>query len=292
VSSIATLLGIGGAPFIAGAGAAAIFGRPVKTHRPPGLLFHSIIPSEKAFTPLSTISQGRFASVITALKSAGFSAQLVRDAEQCTDLERVKTPNPAMLLTFDDGCRSFYTTALPILENAGFKVTLFPVAGYLGSLSSWDVLPAFQHLSVKEIREISDLGHEIGSHTLTHPSLTFLNDADLHKELHDSKSLLEDITGNAVSSLSFPFGCWNRRVWDSAREAGFTKATLYRGRRPSDSSLFPVAGVYRFDSPASIIARIKPRGPFSLSVACARMMSHFAKGSPAWKFRKNYRIVG
>jgi peptidoglycan/xylan/chitin deacetylase (PgdA/CDA1 family) len=177
-----------------------------------------------------------------------------------------------------------------VLERFRFKSTVFPVAGYIGKTSSWDVLPEFPHLAAAEIRDISRLGHEIGSHGLTHSNLAWLGTDDLRAELLDSKKILEDITGKEVSSLSFPFGSWNPRVWACAQEAGYTRGTAYRrhsGRRPG---LVPVFGVYRFDTPEYVLARIMPALPFSLSVACARIMSHFAKGAPLWKFRKNYRL--
>jgi peptidoglycan/xylan/chitin deacetylase (PgdA/CDA1 family) len=165
---------------------------------------------------------------------------------------------------------------------------VFPVAGYIGKASSWDVLPQFPHLSKHEIREISGLGHEIGSHGLTHSNLTYLNASDLKTELSDSKKILEDITGKKVTSLSFPFGSWNRRVWEHAQETGYLRGTIYRQHRNYGPELVPVYGVYRFDSPEFILARISPASRFSFSIACARIMSHFAKGAPIWKFEKNY----
>jgi peptidoglycan/xylan/chitin deacetylase (PgdA/CDA1 family) len=146
-------------------------------------------------------------------------------------------------------------------------------------------------LNKHSIRRLSELGHEIGSHTCTHANLPYLSEKDLTKELIDSKSKLQDITGKAVTSLSFPFGSWNKRVWAKARDIGYISATLYRNHRCSfDHQLFPVYGVYQFDSPDSVLSKINNHHTYSISAAISLLLSHFSKGSPIWKFRKNYQL--
>jgi peptidoglycan/xylan/chitin deacetylase (PgdA/CDA1 family) len=278
-----------GAPFILGAGATFLFGRAIPKATPPGLLFHSL--NLKSGLSLSALSSVRFGKILEHLAANGFYAlTLEYSSPALRENDQSGRNGHPVHLTFDDGCRSFFTHALPLLERHHFRTTVFPVAGYLGKTSSWDVLPQFLHLSRQEVREISDLGHEIGSHGLTHSNLTYLDSSDLKTELADSKKILEDIIGKQVTSLSFPFGNWNRRVWESAQEAGYLRGTIYRGHSHCTPGLVPVYGVYRFDSPEFILARISPAARYSLSMAGARLMSHFAKGAPMWKFRKNYRL--
>jgi peptidoglycan/xylan/chitin deacetylase (PgdA/CDA1 family) len=273
-----------GAPLILGATGTAFFGRRT-SGTVPGLLFHSL--DLKSGFSLSALTTVRFRKIIERLAGDGYYALTLN---QSTENRVTGDRRHPIHLTFDDGCGSFFTLAAPILEQFHFKATVFPVAGYLGRTSSWDVLPQFPHLSNHEVRAISDQGHEIGSHGLTHSNLTFLGPADLKTELADSKKILEDITGRKVTSLSFPFGSWNRRVWDCARETGYLRGTIYRQHRKEAPGLVPVFGVYRYDSPEFILARIAPSSWYSVSVACARIMSHFAKGAPLWKFEKKYRL--
>ena len=276
------------APFLFGSGAVGLFGCTAARPTLPGLLFHSI--TLKRSLALSVLSLPRFEAIVLALKTNDFVSLTLQEAAEYSSGSPASALRP-VLLTFDDGCRSFFTQALPVLESAGFKATLFPVAGYLGSSSSWDVMPRFDHLTKNEVREISSLGHEIGSHSLTHPNLTYLGDSDLTRELQDSKRLLEDITGKSVTAISFPFGCWNKRVWKRAQEIGYTHGTIYRNHAQAARGLHPVYGAYRFDSTQRILARLAPAHSFSLSAACARIMSHFAKGSSMWKFRTHYRLL-
>jgi peptidoglycan/xylan/chitin deacetylase (PgdA/CDA1 family) len=149
------------------------------------------------------------------------------------------------------------------------------------------------HMSASMLREIASSGHEIGSHSLTHANLVWLDDAELAKELRDSKAILEEITGTAVKSLSFPFGSWNKRVWEAAKSAGYEYATAYRGHKRAAAlpEILPVMGVYRFDSAVDIAWRFLTTDK-SAAARCSRMtariMSHFSKGTPVWKFRREY----
>jgi peptidoglycan/xylan/chitin deacetylase (PgdA/CDA1 family) len=147
-----------------------------------------------------------------------------------------------------------------------------------------------QHLTAKELREIAGLGHEIGSHTMTHPDLVLLPPKQRRAELLDSRKLLEDVTGAPVTTISFPFGSWNIDVWETARECGYRAATAYRPHAHQPDSILPVLGAYAFDTPEDIMRKLEPAGPPSNALARAALMPHFAKGSPLWRFRPEYRL--
>lgn len=273
-------------PFLAGVMSVVLFGRSPRRSI-SGLLFHSIQKDQRYLT-LSSLPLSLFTSIVHRLNTSDFhSLTISRAADISQHLLPMARP---LLLTFDDGCRSFYTHALPLLEELKIKSTVFPVAGYIGKPSSWDILPAFDHLTKEEISAISSCGHEIGSHGMTHTDLTFLSNSDLAAELIDSKKILEDIIGKEVSAISFPFGSWNKRVWERAVEAGYRHGTVYRKHGMASPGLFPVYGVYRFDSPDVVLAKINPPLPLSIPIAYAKMMSHFSKGATVWKFNKRYRI--
>ncbi|HEX3020117.1 MAG TPA: polysaccharide deacetylase family protein [Chitinispirillaceae bacterium] len=247
-----------------------------------GLLFHSVLPNPKM--NMSHFSTERFKVFLQNLKFEEFKTITLSQASQVVQRNTNKC-----LITFDDGMECVFTHVHPLLNEFGFCSTVFCIAGFTGQTSSWDIFDGQNHLNKQQIRELSDHGHEIGSHTLTHANLTFLNDKDLEKELIDSKKILEDITGKEVKTISFPYGSWNEHVWNKAREAGYNSATLYRGHNHISYGLFPVYGVYRFDKPGDVMNRLKQRR-FSSSIATAMIMSHFSKGTPVVKFRRNYRI--
>jgi peptidoglycan/xylan/chitin deacetylase (PgdA/CDA1 family) len=251
-----------------------------------GLLLHTI--SESKEPHCSYYSPEKFGSLLEFFGSRGANFQTVAQASAQPSKRDGK---PDVVMTFDDGFESFYALALPVLERHKFAVTIFPVAGYLGKRSTWDTLPPQDHLTKAHVREIAALGHEIGSHTMSHANLTLLADADLADELTHSKSLLEDVTGKSVTSISFPFGQWNRRVWNAAQKAGYTSATSYAYRAISEPGIVPLWGIYSFDSVQEVIERSMVTRRFSNAVARGCVMPHFAKGTPLWKFRSNYAVV-
>jgi peptidoglycan/xylan/chitin deacetylase (PgdA/CDA1 family) len=105
--------------------------------------------------------------------------------------------DPFFSLTFDDGCLSDYTEALPALRELGMRATFFVVPTLVGAPG---------HVSWAQLREMAAAGMEIGSHSLTHPFLHELDAAGLRHEFGQSKAILEERLGSAVRSASLPRG--------------------------------------------------------------------------------------
>jgi peptidoglycan/xylan/chitin deacetylase (PgdA/CDA1 family) len=273
------------APVITGVCALVLTGRRKKRRTSIGLLLHSITDTRALHC--SYYSPFKFESLVSRLCGEGFAFSTVSQAAK--EPESVKR---RIIMTFDDGFANFFTHALPVCERHGIRVTVFCVAGFLGKSSSWDALPKQLHLTGSQIREISGLGHEIGSHTLSHANLTYLPDRELMSELTGSKKILEDITGRTVTSISFPFGRINRRVWDAAKKAGFTAGTLYAfGGGKTAEGIIPLWGAYSYDSVQDVIDRAVRQPLLSHAVARGCLMPHFAKGSPLLKFRDSYSVA-
>lgn len=83
------------------------------------------------------------------------------------------------------------------------------------------------------VRRIAGAGHEIGSHTWSHPRISTLTPAAFREELRSSKAILEDLSGQPVLGFRAPsFSILPGMEWafDTLLEQGFTY----------DSSLFPI----------------------------------------------------
>jgi len=252
-----------------------------------GILFHTI--TTKTEPHCSFYSPIKFESLLSRLSGEGFTFATVSGVANTIFSSQKKSR--LLTITFDDGFESFYTQALPILERHGILVTVFSVAGFLGKASTWDALPQQKHLSTSQLKEVSRLGHEIGSHTVSHANLTLLSGIDLKNELCDSKKMIEDCICKDVTSISFPFGRVNKRVWAAACEAGYKSATTYAYHCPADPRIIPLQGVYSYDSVQDVVDRTVRQPLISNAIARGCVMPHFAKGSPLWKFRKNYAII-
>jgi peptidoglycan/xylan/chitin deacetylase (PgdA/CDA1 family) len=82
----------------------------------------------------------------------------------------------------------------------------------------------YRLMSVDQVVDLSRRGHEVGSHTMTHPLLPQLDDAELARELRESRSTLEGWLGAEVAGFCYPNGDLDDRVALQVREAGYRYA--------------------------------------------------------------------
>ena len=129
-------------------------------------------------------------------------------------------------ITFDDGFESFLETALPELRKRNIAATLFVVAGKLGCYPEWDEYiedPLFKEplMTREQLARIPADLITIGSHTMTHPFLTRVQEADARRELRESRKELENMLGRRIALFSFPHGDFNGKLVEWCRESGY-----------------------------------------------------------------------
>ncbi len=87
-------------------------------------------------------------------------------------------------------------------------------------------------LSTAQLRRMAGLDWEIGAHTVRHPILDVLPDAQARQEIRDSKQYLEQLLGQPVRSFAYPNGRpgqdYAERHVAMVREAGFSVAVSTR----------------------------------------------------------------
>jgi peptidoglycan/xylan/chitin deacetylase (PgdA/CDA1 family) len=152
------------------------------------------------------------------LKSSGFRGLSVSEA-------LLYPPELGVCITFDDGCETDLIAAAPVLREFGARATFYLTAGFLDT-------PGY--LSATQVRQLDSLGFEIGCHSMTHPYLSDLSDAELGREIVDAKLHLEQILGHAIDHFSCPGGRYDERTLATARRAGFR--TVANSRFHANSS--------------------------------------------------------
>jgi len=88
-------------------------------------------------------------------------------------------------------------------------------------------IPQRKRLSIPELNDIAN-EFEVGAHTLTHPRLPELSDAEAQREIGESKEVLECHLGRSVTSFCYPGGAYNERHIRMVETAGFRLARTVR----------------------------------------------------------------
>ena len=152
-----------------------------------------------------------------------------------------------VVLTFDDGCERFYDIAFPVLDKFNFPSTIYPIAGFMGktAIINGYEYPGLKILSESMLLELSQLGVEIGAHTLNHVKLTQIDNNTALYQVKKSKGLLEQVISNKVNSFSFPHGDYNNDIIELVSQAGFNNAlTCINGYANDAKSAFEIPRKY------------------------------------------------
>jgi peptidoglycan/xylan/chitin deacetylase (PgdA/CDA1 family) len=127
-----------------------------------------------------------------------------------TDPVRKTALKGTVTLSFDDGPSPEYTPQiLAILKKNHIHANFFMVG------TNAEKYPDL-------VREVLAEGHTIGSHSLTHPMLTKISEAQLHREVDVTEAILQKIAGIHATCLRYPFGASNEHVRAYIRSQNIT----------------------------------------------------------------------
>jgi peptidoglycan/xylan/chitin deacetylase (PgdA/CDA1 family) len=164
-------------------------------------------------------------------------------------------------MTFDDGYEDFLDAAVPTLEKLGFSATVFVVAGMLGRENTWEhgsgPRPQLKLLGADGVREASERGMEIGSHTVTHPRLSKLDPDTLVHEVEDSRRMLAEIVDAPVEGFAYPYGDLHSPAVRAARGAGYVYAVATKKQVEGSIYDWPRTYIGENDSPLQFGVKLK-----------------------------------
>jgi peptidoglycan/xylan/chitin deacetylase (PgdA/CDA1 family) len=176
-------------------------------------------------------------------------------------------------VTFDDAFRNI-RSALDLLLSLGVSATVFACSDLaddgrplqVGDLGGLRAPPDREGETMvwDELRELAESGVEIGSHTCSHPHLTELSDAELRRELCDSRERIEDELRRPCAYLAYPFGEHDARVRAASRMAGYTAAFAQASSlRVADPYAVYRVSVYRRDSAQRLALKLSRLGMYA-----------------------------
>jgi len=113
-----------------------------------------------------------------------------------------------------------------------------------------ELTDVFSPMTIMQLRQLANSRHEIGAHSITHPILTSLDDAELQFELEQSRVTLSTWTNRHIAGFCYPNGSWNKRVAHIVRLAGYRYAcTVRRGLAKQTDNLLELPRRAIFSSP-------------------------------------------
>jgi len=185
------------------------------------------------------LAPDHFAAHLDAIAATGVSVGLPGTGE-------------GAMLTFDDGGVSALLVAAE-LERRGWRGQFFVVTSRIGT-------PGF--LDADGVRELARRGHEIGSHSDTHPSyMARLAPSELAREWGASSDSLSGMLGRPPRSAAVPGGSVSRSVIEQAARAGYdslyTSTPRLRPRRCNGIVVYGRLTMWASDTPALAAAFVR-----------------------------------
>ncbi len=179
------------------------------------------------------IKPSEFESQLQLLKENGFSVISMSDflawRRGTKDI-----PVKSCVISIDDGYRSGYEVAWPLLKKFGYPFTMFVYTNYVRGQPR----AGGQSISWEELAEMRDAGVDIESHTVSHLDLRVKRGKTpaqfeqwVREELVNSKKMIESQLGISVKCLAYPYGGHNAEVRRIAMEVGYDLAFTVYGQR-------------------------------------------------------------
>jgi peptidoglycan/xylan/chitin deacetylase (PgdA/CDA1 family) len=204
------------------------------------------------------VTAAQFEEQILFLKKNGYTIVSLADFHEFNK-GRKQLPKKSVVITIDDGYRSIYSIAYPIIQRHRIPVTAYIYNDFLGSGAA---------LTWAQIREMQSGGLiNFQSHSKSHSKLSEqgrreskpAHMARIETELAGSRSAISKQTGKPVDYIAYPYGGTDAYVAARAKEAGYANAaTVLRGSNPAYAPTFLLRRdmIFGSDTLATFAARL------------------------------------
>ncbi len=144
-------------------------------------------------------------------------------------------PSKPIMFTFDDTDMDQFTIAAPTLKKYGFKAVYFIMTVSIGRKGKF-----VDYMTKEQIKQLSDDGNIIGSHTYDHKNFKKYQGKDWEEQLDKPTKKLEEITGKKMTEFAYPFGLWNAEGFPELKKRGFRMAFSLADKRDQNYPLYTV----------------------------------------------------
>src|SRR5437899_2258911 len=254
----------GGSPGVAPVAASPKIKKPVVDQTAQTIIFCYHLLVDKVRYPGTEITPAAFEAQMKELKDRGITVIPMQDLLAWKRGEKNIPPRCAVI-TFDDGYKSQYEVAWPVMKKYGYPFTMFIYTeGVRGG-----ALGGGGAITWEQLADMRDNGVDIEAHTATHQDLreghaitlvgagvkrtrTRLTGPQyeqwVRNEVVGSKELLEQRLGIKVNCFAVPFGSYNEHVKELARNAGYEAMFTVYGQPITFTSALDSLGRYAIEA--------------------------------------------
>jgi peptidoglycan/xylan/chitin deacetylase (PgdA/CDA1 family) len=255
---------VGGSPGVPSVAASPKIKKPVVDQTAQVIIFcyHRLV--DKIRYPGTEITPAAFEAQMKELKDRGITVISMQDLLAWKRGEKNIPPRCAVI-SFDDGWKSQYEVAWPILKKYGYPLTMFIYTeGVRGG-----TLGGGEAITWEQLGDMRDNGVDIEAHTATHQDLREGHNIMLastggkrtrtkltgpqyeqwvQNEVVGCKQLLEQRLGIKVNCFAVPFGNYNDHVKELARNAGYEAMFTVYGQPITFTSAMDSIGRYAIEA--------------------------------------------
>lgn len=183
----------------------------------PVLCYHQVRPGATGKFEISTEA---FARQLDLLASRRYQTITTNDLLAAL-AGKMTLPARPVMLTFDDGFRTVYDHAWPLMKARGFVGVACIYPSLIGSKVA---------MSWQQLADLASAGWTIEAHSMTHPDLSKLpaEPAErarmLDREIVEPKRIIERAIGRPVRFFTWPYGIYTEETEGVARAAGYEGA--------------------------------------------------------------------
>src|SRR5216110_2955283 len=224
--------------------------------------YHRLV--DKIHTPWTEITPAAFEAQMKELKDRGITVISMQDLLAWKRGQKNIPPRCAVI-TFDDGWKSQYEVAWPIMKKFGYTFTMFIYTEGVAGAS----LGGGQAITWEMLADMRDNGIDIEAHSATHQDLREghavmliepggkrtkkkLTGAEyeqwIQNEVVGCKTLLEQRLGIKINCFAVPFGTYNEHVKEIARNAGYEAMFTVYGQPIRYTSPMDALGRYAIEA--------------------------------------------
>ena len=210
------------------------------------IYYHEVVDKGQGFS-YQKVEKEKFDEQMRYLAENGYKSLFFSEIDN-------GIPEKAIIISFDDGFRSVYENAEPIMEKYGLKGNIYLATGRIDSdpeFMSWDMAEQL----------FNDGRFEMQAHTHNHVDIRTLSREGMKEEINCSNELFEEHLGYTPKVFCMPYGAYNHSSIALLRECGSYRYILgsFYGRRSEnklENCILPRIGISNNDSLAVFVGKL------------------------------------